>query len=230
MLRLILMYFTFGLTIAHNAWVRFAMFANIWRKMSLAIVSNEIQVPPHLTIGLFPLQLRIDFQSQRYVCWVAALTKVPSTPHSLPSTLSPPHPTCLLSQPPAPLLVPVSTLVRLLHTTSLHIAQLPIQHWIQRILEEHIHKLHSWQQQPPPHPWQFENMFVWCLERDSNSSSQGARGKPLFRCASISWFQAVSGSVGNLPFSASASTSLSELFVLVRYRNEISKKANQRLS
>ena len=47
-----------------------------------------------------------------------------------PSTLSPPHPTCLLSQPPAPLLVPVSTLVRLLHTTSLHIAQLPIQHWI----------------------------------------------------------------------------------------------------
>ena len=94
-----------------------------------------------------------------------------------PSTLSPPHPTCLLSQPPAPLLVPVSTLVRLLHTTSLHIAQLPIQHWIQRILEEHIQKLHSWQQQPPPHPWQFENMFVWCLERDSNSSSQGARAE-----------------------------------------------------
>ena len=130
-----------------------------------------------------------------------------------PSTLSPPHPTCLLSQPPAPLLVPVSTLVRLLHTTSLHIAQLPIQHWIQRILEEHIQKLHSWQQQPPPHPWQFENMFVWCLERDSNSSSQGARGKPLFRCASISWFQAVSGSVGNLPFSASASTGLSDYFI-----------------
>ena len=34
----------------------------------------------------------------------------------------------------------------------------------------------------------------------------------FFRCASISWFEVVSESVSHLPFSASASTGLSELF------------------
>ena len=39
-----------------------------------------------------------------------------------------------------------------------------------------------------------------------------ARQVGVFRCASISWFQAVSGWVSNLPFSASASTGLSDYF------------------
>ena len=36
----------------------------------------------------------------------------------------------------------------------------------------------------------------------------------IFRCASISWFEVVSQWVSHLPFSASASTGLSELFLI----------------
>ena len=40
--------------------------------------------------------------------------------------------------------------------------------------------------------------------------------KNVFRCASISWFQAVSGWVSDLPFSAGASTGLSDYFFYFR--------------
>ena len=171
MSRLILMYLTFGLT----------PFCHVCQCLTQDIIGNRQQWnsssnTPYYWTFPSPTQETISSLNDMFAGSPPWQRYLP-LPMVSPSTLSPPHPTCLLSQPPAPLLVPVSTLVRLLHTTSLHIAQLPIQLWIQRILEEHIQKLHSWQQQPPPHPWQFENMFVWCLERDSNSSSQGARAE-----------------------------------------------------
>ena len=59
----------------------------------------------------------------------------PLSPHAIPlPPFNPPHPTCLLSQrlpcslPCSLPLLPVSTLVRLLLPSSLHIAQLPIEH------------------------------------------------------------------------------------------------------
>ena len=157
MLRLILMYLTFGLTKAPNAWVRFAVFANVWRAQH--IIGNRQQwnsssTTPYYWTFPFPTQEKISSLNDMFSGSPPSQRYLP-LPILSPSSLSPPHPTCLLSQPPSPLLVPVSTLVRLLHTTSLHIAQLPIQHWIQRILEEHIQTGHRQQQQP-----QFENVFV----------------------------------------------------------------------
>ena len=89
MLRLILMYLTFGLT----------QFCHVCQCLTQDIIGDR----QHLTIGLFPLQLRIDFQSQRYVCWVAALTKVPSTPHSPPiQPLTPSSNLSVVSTPASP--------------------------------------------------------------------------------------------------------------------------------
>ena len=42
----------------------------------------------------------------------------------------------------------------------------------------------------------------------------------LFRCASISWFEVVSNWVSHLPFSASASTGLSDYFLLIGFIRE----------